>query len=189
MIKKLILLLFVFTFAFRIWQSTGCKQFVQLNFDKQRITTAVEEQVLIDKYIPRQTARLFHNKLTTGFTEISKAYVSILNPKILLEILGPGGLALFLLSVLSVVKKPEIHKSVHFLTLLISIAASLFIKNSQFSYLLLSLGFYSFSLIGLNSIPPKKSFVVLGIALVLINLWYFAFSWQMQSLCTKIFFN
>jgi len=139
-LKKLFAIIVIFIFAFRIWQSTGCKDFISLSFDPKIVKISVEEQVSLDQGLSRQTARFFHNKASVGFFELAKFYSKLLEPRLILEVLGPIGIWAV---ALALTRPRKLNRFAVFVSSILTVA----------------------------------------------TLWYFAFSWQMQSICNEIFFN
>lgn len=187
--RKIFLLLTLTIFSFRIWQSTGCLNFLPTYFDTQIVKIKVEEQVNLDKGIDREVSRFFHNKASTGFFETAKATSKFADPIFLLDILGPLGLLLIILATSSLVKKFTPLKAAHFLLVLSAIIFASLTKNSQVSFYTLAFALYSFSLWGTKALKTNKLTILSFFALAIVTLWYFALSWQMKAVCNEIFFN
>lgn len=187
--RKFFLLLAVITFSARIWQSTGCLNFLPTYFDIQIVTIKVEEQVNLDWGIDRGVSRFFHNKASTGFFEAAKATSKFADPVFLLDILGPLGLVLIIFATSSLVKKFTPLLGAHFLLVLTSIILAMFSKNSKISFYTVSAALYSFSLWGTTTFKTNRLATFAFFALALVTLWYFALSWQMKAVCNEIFFR
>ena len=102
MIKKILFFVLAGLFAFRLWQTTGCLKFSDYHFNSLSIKISVEDHVNTDGTLNRQTARFFHNKLITGIYEYSKSYLKLFEPRFLLDILGPLGLVLVILTIFKI---------------------------------------------------------------------------------------
>lgn len=187
--RKIFLLVTIFIFSARIWQSTGCLNFLPTKFDTQIIKIKVEEQVNADRGVEREVSRFFHNKVSTGFFEAAKATSKFADPIFLLDILGPLGLLLIILATITLVKKFTLQQGTHFLLVLASIIFVSIIKNSQLSFYAVALALYSFSLWGTKALKPNKLTILAFFVAAIITLWYFALSWQMSAICNEIFFN
>lgn len=187
--KKIFLLLVLFTFAVRIWQSTGCLNFLPTKFDPQIIKIKVEEQVNVDQNVKRQVSRFFHNKASTGFFEAAKSINKFFEPIFLLDILGPAGFGLAILAIIGLVKKFTLAQGTHFLLVLASILFASATKNSKASFFVITVALYSFSLWGFKTLKTNKLTIFAFFVAVLITLWYFAFSWEAKAVCNEIFFN
>lgn len=187
--RKFFLLLTIFIFSARIWQSTGCLNFLPTYFDTQIIKIKVEEQVNLDRGIARGVSRFFHNKASTGFFESTKAASKFADPIFLLDIMGPLGLVLIILATSSLVKKFTPLKGFHFLLVLAAIILAMISKNSRDAFYTLALALYSFSLWGTTTLKTNRLATFAFFALALVTLWYFALSWQMKAVCNEIFFR
>lgn len=189
MIKKLFILILLLTFSFRIWQSSGCQQFLSYTFLPIAVTIRVEEQVSNDKNIPRNVSRVFHNKISEGLYEMSKSYAKIFNPRLLLSILGPLG---FFILIASILKIKNTKNRYYFAHLLISTTLpllSLAQLNGKFSLYILAASFYSFCIWGIDFFTKSKIKQALFILLALLSFFYFSYNWQMPEICNEIFFN
>lgn len=188
-IKLAAVALLVFTLSFRIWQTTGCRQFESHYFNPISIKINVESQVGVDVGVNRNIARFFHNKATTGIFEMTKSYISTLEPRFLLEILGPLGAMLVLVSATLALKKRQILTLVHLASLLAASSLLILPKYSKESFYLVALLWYGFSFWGIRYLMETRIKITLFIILVPLTLWYFTFSWQMPMICHEIFFN
>lgn len=188
-IKKLFLLLTIFLFAFRLWQTTGCKKYAGFYFNPISVRINVEEQRNLDLGTSSSMSKLFHNKVSAFFWEASKSYLNTTSPRFLLDILGPLGLFLAISSFSNVVKKP---KAIHTLSLiLIGIASLLLILpiDPRKTFYVAAISWYSFSLFSTDTLVKSRKSILLFLFLLLVSFWYFAFSWQMKAICNEIFFN
>lgn len=187
--KKLYIVIVILLFAIRIWQSSGCKNFLPFKFSPLDVKISVEEQVNLDKDINRQTARFFHNKASTGAFKFAKSYSEVIDTKVLLAILGPLGIILIVLAIVYTAKNLKVTNATHLLLVLASILFANQSANSKFSFFMLTASLYSFSMWGLNVVEKNKYLTIIFPVLVLITLWFFAFDWQMKAICNEIFFN
>jgi len=186
--KKVLLILVIALYAFRIWQSTGCKNYLHDKFSTQNVKITVEEQVGIDKGINRQFSRFFHNKLSSGFFEVAKTFAKPFEPKALIGIFGPLGIVLTLYALMGITKKAPLIRF-HFALVTIVIFLSTFVSNSKMAFYIVALSLYTFSLWGINPFVKKRIAQVLFLSLFILSLWYFSFNWQMTGICNEIFFN
>lgn len=179
----------VLLFTFRLWQTTGCRHFLGFYFNPLSIKINVEEQRGLDNGSNQQFSKFFHNKVSAAVYEISKSYSQTIDPRFLLEILGPVGLVLALISASKVIKKP---KSIYTLSLLSVLTASLlFILpiDPKKTFYIVAFTWFGFSLISATSLSKSKLSILLFVVLLLASFWYFALSWQMPRVCNEIFFN
>ena len=176
-------------FVFRIWQTTGCRHFSGFYFNPISVRINVEEQRNLDKNSNQLTSKIFHNKITGIINQVSLSYAETLNPRFILEILGPLGLIFALVTFSKVIKKP---KSIYTLALIAVSTASLLlilpIDPAKTFYLAAST-WYIFSLLSVESFTKSNKTIILFLLLLLASFWYFALSWQMPKICNEIFFN
>ncbi|MDP2633023.1 MAG: hypothetical protein Q8P25_04880 [Candidatus Curtissbacteria bacterium] len=120
---------------------------------------------------------------------MNKSYISSFNPRFLLEILGPLGLFLAIISTSKIVKNP---KSIYTLSMGVVGAASLLLIlpiNPQKTFYISAISWYVFALISTTTFAKSKKMSLLFLLLLLASFWYFAFSWQQKAICNEIFFN
>src|SRR3990167_727894 len=170
--KLLVVILVILIFLFRIWQSSGCREFSGFLFNPLSIKINVESQVALDFSLNRNISRFFHNKVTVGVFELTKSLISTFDTRFLLEILGPLGLALVIFG----------------LILLVAIFA-IFSKNPKVSFYVLAFSWYSFAIRGLDYFWLNAKSLMILITLFFLTFWYFTFSWQMPTICKEIFFR
>jgi hypothetical protein len=187
--KKLFIVLTILLFGFRLWQSTGCKNYAWFKFDPITVKIRVEEHVGLDESMPRQLSRFFHNKITTGVFEFAKAFAKPLETKNLISLLGPLGLVL-LVSALGVARRtsPFIYRA-HALILFATLLAATLLSNARITFYLIALLLYSFSIHGLKIFKNNKLSVTIFLSLFIFSLVYFNLDWQMAEICNEIFFN
>lgn len=184
--KTIILLIIVISlFAFRIWQTTGCRQFAGFYFNPISIKINVEEQTGLDGN--KTLARVFHNKITSGVWELSKAYTGTFESRRLLSILGPLGLILVIASAFGMTKVRKLLT--HLAIVLASQLILLLSVPPKISYYISALAWYSFAIWGVGILTKTTTRRVVFIALALATFWYFSFDWQMPAICHEIFFN
>src|SRR3989344_3680785 len=176
--KLLVVILVILIFLFRIWQSSGCREFSGFLFNPLSIKINVESQVALDFSLNRNISRFFHNKVTVGVFELTKSLISTFDTRFLLEILGPLGLALVILILIRIVKKKRIAEIVHSGLILIVAIFAIFSNDPKVSFYVLAFSWYSFAIRGLNYFwSNAKSLMILTI-LFFMTFWYFTFSWQ-----------
>ena len=176
-------------FSFRIWQTTGCKQFSSFYFNPLSIKVSVESNVNTDFGMDRNISRFFHNKATVGIFEFSKNFASAFQPKLLMVILGPVGLILATAAFLKVFEKRRYLPKFHFAVILTTSLIAISTLNSKISFFLLAIFWYSFSLWGIDFFLKTKLAKIVFVLLAFLSLCYFIFDWQMKLICDEIFFN
>lgn len=188
-LKKIYLILLVTTFFFRLWQSSGCKNFFSYKFEPLAVKINVEEGVNTDRELNRQVSRFFHNKATAGIYELTKSYAGNFTPAALLEILGPIGLASLALAIIYSFKFRALPQTLHFSGLFVVAFLRLYYSNSKIAYYLFAVILYSFCLWGLNLVKTNRMQIALFLIVTVLTFWYFSFSWQQKGVCNEIFFN
>lgn len=187
--KKIILALVIFVFAFRIWQTSGCKNYHFFKFEPISVKINVEEQVNTDIGQNRQVSRIFHNKASATFYEITKSYAKLFDSQFILDILGPIGVALMFLALIYTFKTKKLFTLSHLIIVVATPFLVLIGSNTKISLFVQFIAMYSFSLWGIKSLMPNKLQIFGIIFLAISTLWYFALSWQLPSFCNEIFFN
>ena len=187
---KLLIVIFVFsTIAFRIWQTTGCRQLTSFYFNPLQIRLSVERDVNTDVGVNRGVSRFFHNKLTEGTFEFFKAYAAAFDPRFLIEMLGPLQVALAALTFKNIFKKGNEILLVHSWLILSFSAFAVLTADSKITYPLLAVSWNSFSIWGIKFIPKGKIWMTIFIVLGLASFCYFIFGWRMTSICKDIYFK
>ncbi len=187
--KNIVIILFLATFAFRMWQTTGCRNFISFVFNPQTIKISVEEQTHVDTQTQNLTSRFFHNKLSSGVFEVSKSYAKFFEPLFIIEQVGPFGLILFILALSYTIKNPTKLQLSHLAVVAAAPFFVIFTSNSKLSFFLMSIAVASFSTLGFKAFRNNRQLMLIALLLTVINIWYFAFSWQMQIICNEIFFH
>lgn len=181
--------LLVVLFAFRIWQSSGCLNFRSFVFDSRRITATVESSRQYETNPNGLLSRLEHNKLTVAPYEFGLNLSALLDPRYLLDLIGPAGLAAALIAIYSIVSQRR-RAGLLFLAILLTaqILATLF-TSSKTDMLILCVLWFLLGFWSLNfwSLTKKRLFVFL--LLWLYSLWFFFISWQLPLLCNEILFK
>ena len=188
-IKKVLIFFVVALFAFRLWQTTGCKHFSGFYFNHISIKINVEEQRNLDKNSNQLVSKIFHNKVSSTIDQISLSYARTFNPRFILEILGPLGLILALMSFSKTIKNP---KSVYGLCVAIVALASLLLIlpiDPAKSFYLTAIAWFCLSILSTADFAKSKLMILTFFVLLLASFWYFALSWQMPLICNEIFFN
>lgn len=173
-------------FSFRFWQTTGCRQFKSFYLNPQAITIRVEEDVNSDKGIDRTISRFFHNKVQTAIILTGHSAATALDARMLLEILGPLGLAAISISLYTVVKSKNLFGISHLALIGAILLAVISSANAKQGFYLLAMGLYSFSLWSAKTLSKYK---ILVFTLAAISFWFFTLSWQQESFCHDIFFH
>lgn len=176
-------------FAFRIWQTTGCRHFAGFYFNPLTIVINVESQRSLDEDSKNSTPRFFHNKLTAGIFEYTKTYFSAFNPRFLLELLGPVGIVAVFFGVKNVVERRRTFGIFHLILILIASFIATLAISPKTAFFLIAFSWYSFTFQGIANFLTRKTYLAMFILLVPITLWYFFVSWQMPAICHDIFFN
>ena len=182
-------LIIICLFAFRIWQTTGCRQFSSFYFNPLSIKINVESNIASDLGIERNISRFFHNKVTSGIFELTKSFTSTFNLRFLLELLGPLGLILTVSMIIRIIKKREITAIGHFGIILVASMVAIVPVNPKTAFSLFALAWYSFAARGIAYFSQGVKFWIIFIALSLFSFRYFIYSWQMLTICNDIFFN
>ena len=182
----LVLVILVALFSFRIWQTTGCRQFKSFYLNPQSVTIKVEEDVGTDRGIDRNISRFFHNKLQTVVIIASHSVSSTIDARMLLEILGPLGLISIIISLYVVIKHKNLIGIFHLIAVLIASAWVIVSTNSKQSFYVYSFGLYSFCFWSAKVLAKKSISVII---LAILTFLFFTLSWQLNSFCHEIFFN
>ena len=185
--RVLLVILVITVFAFRLWQTTGCKKFTDFHFQPISVKADVESAINVDsggKIVPR----FFHNKITYGLFDFSKTYFLTLQPSYLLELLGPVGLVL---SVLAVPKAVYFKSKILLFNLFMILLFSLFLISSfnpKIAFYLLALSWYAFSINSLEKVT-KKNLLIFILILIPVTFLYYLYTWRMHLICNEILFN
>lgn len=188
-IKIILTILLLTTFSYRIWQTTGCKQFIGFYFNPLQIKITAEENINLDSNLNRNIARAFHNKVTIGVFESLKAATKTINSDFILDTTGPIGIVLLPASLLILLNKRNKLQFAHLIVIVLLMASSILVGNSKRSFWIVYLAQASFSLWSLGFFGSGKLKVVIYSILIVATIWYFSFNWQLQTFCNEIFFN
>lgn len=173
-------------FSFRIWQTTGCRQFKAFYLNPQSVKIRVEQDVNSDRGVNRNISRFFHNKLQTAVILTSHSIASTIDARMLLEILGPLGLIAIIISLYVVIKHKNLIGISHLIAVLIASAWAIVSTNSKQGFYVYSFGLYSFCFWSAKVLAKKSISVII---LAILTFWFFTLSWQLNSFCHDIFFN
>lgn len=188
-LKILALAILILLFAFRMWQTTGCRQFKSFRFNPLAIIIGVEAGVSSDKGVNRTISRFFHNKVSVGTYEVLNSFVDTFSPNFFLELFGPIGVVIaFSTLQTSVINKRKLEL-LSLAIIIIFSALALFIFNPKTAFYLLAISWYAFILLSAFSFLRNKLLLLILIFLALFTFWYFTFSWQLPAICHEIFFN
>lgn len=183
----LVVLILFFLFSFRLWQTTGCRQFRSFWLNPQAVIIKVEEDVGTDRGIDRNISRFFHNKYQSMFVLTTGSITSIFAARLLLDLLGPLGLAAFVISVAQVIKTKNLPGLIHLTLIFLAAMFAIFNSQAKLTFYLYSIALYSFSLRSSKILAKLPILLILAFAVV--SFWYFSFSWQLEAFCHEIFFN
>lgn len=182
----LIAFILVSLFSFRLWQTTGCRQFKSFFLNPESIKIRVEEDVNSDKGVNRSVSRFFHNKIQTAFILAGHSTATTLNSRMLLEILGPLGLLSTIVSLYVIIKKKNLLGVSHLILTPAFLVITILSANSKQGFYVFSLSLYSLSFWSIKTLAKYK---ILVLMLAVISFWFFILSWQLASFCHDIFFN
>ena len=174
--------------SFRLWKTTGCKQFTSFYFNPISVKISVESQRTLDNQSFLAVSRIFHNKLNTTPFELTKAIAQALTPRFLIEILGPLGFMLTILAVLRIIKEKHKRALLHLLLVISASILAVLPGNPKNFFLIISLTWFSVTFWGLQFFSNTNK-LLLYFFLILLTFWYFNLSWQMPAICNEIFFN
>src|SRR3989344_1334122 len=177
---KILFIIFLFLiFTFRIWQTIGCKRFVDYKFIPLSVKINVESQTALDYNLNRSTSRIFHNKISATFYELSKSYLATFRPNFLLETLGPIGLLSFIFAIYWLIRNKNAILFGHLVLVLLLPLLLMFISSPRNNFYILALSRYSFSFWGIGYFTKTFLSKFLLIILFIYSIYYFLFSWQM----------
>ena len=172
-----------------MWQTTGCKHFSGFYFNPLSIKINVESQTSLDPPGQKAISRIFHNKLVATPYEVSKSLAQTVDPKFLLDVLGPAGLSFLILSLVEIFKAQRLLGYIHLGTVIAILVFSQTSVSPKIAFWLISLSFYSLSFWGVKTVAKNKYAGFFLMVLIFYSLWYFAINWQMPGVCNEIFFN
>lgn len=181
--------LLVVLFAFRIWQSSGCVNFRSFAFDKGRITATVESSRQYETNPSGLLSRLEHNKLTVAPYEFGLNLSSLLDPRLILDLVGPAGLAAALIAIYVIVSQRR-KTGLIFLAILATaqILITLF-TSSKTDMLILCVLWFLLGFWSLNFFTKTKTRLFVFLLLWLYSFWFFFISWQLPQICNEILFK
>ncbi len=183
------IVLLIFLFAFRIWQSTGCLHFSGFYLNPLSIKINVESQRHLDIGTNQTISKSIHNKFSAGIFEVGKDYSGEFSPNYLLEILGPLGFALSVAGIAQLVKQKNKLMLLHLMLILIIAAAGLLPIDPKAAFYAFSLSVLSFPFWSVKSFTDTKVKFLIFVLLTMATVIYYMFAWQMQLSCNEIFFN
>lgn len=202
--RALVVLILIVLFSFRLWQTTGCQKFKSFYLNPQAVTIKVEEDVGTDKQslrsssldeletaglrgVDRNISRFFHNKYQSRFVLTVQSMTSMLDARLLTDVLGPLGVLAFAVSVYTTIKTKKILGILHFFIVFLAVLFATFTPHAKQGFYLWAVALYSFSFWSTKTIVKLPTWLIL--LLVVTTFWYFSFSWQLESFCHDIFFN
>lgn len=182
-----VILILLFLFSFRLWQSSGCRQFKSFYLNPQLVTLKVEEDVGTDRGVDRNISRFFHNKYQTRFVLSVGSLTSMLDARLMIDVLGPLGVLAFAVSAYTTIKTKRIIGISHLFVIFLVIMFATFTAHAKQSFYLWAVAIASFSFWSTRTLAKLPVMLILLLAVA--TFWYFSFSWQLESFCHDIFFN
>jgi len=176
-------------FCFRIWQSTDCVNFRSFTFDNRRITATVEAGRRYETNPDGLLSKLAHNKFTVAPYEFGLNLSALLDPKYLLDLIGPLGLAAALIAVYYIVSQRSKAGLIYLAVLtLVQILATLF-TSSKTDMLILCVLWFLLGFWSLNFFVKTKARLIVFVVLWAYSLWLFFLTWQLPLICNEILFK
>ncbi|MDO8487453.1 MAG: hypothetical protein Q7S45_04115 [Candidatus Curtissbacteria bacterium] len=158
-------------------------------FNPLSVKINVESQTGLDPSGQKVISKIFHNKIVTFPFEASKSFAKTIDPGFLLEVLGPAGFLLLILSPVEIFRRKRKLGFIHLTVVLAVLIFSLRPISPKIAFWAVSISFYTLSLWGIGAVVKNKYISFFFIVLIFYSLWYFAINWQMPALCNEIFFN
>lgn len=189
--SKITLLLIIIVgalYIFRIWQTTGCKQFLSHKFEPISITISVESDTNLDHGTNKFLTRFFHNKISTGSYEISKSFAASLNSSYLLQILGPLGTILASIALYQVVTRKIKLGLLHVGVILLASFFSIVTSNAKIAFYIQSVSLLTFSLWGTSFFSKSKFRIIMFLFVLVMTFVFFLWTWQMNVICNNMLF-
>lgn len=173
----------------RLWQSTGCVNYLPIKFDFQKIVINVETQRLYDENPNGLIPKAVHNKLTATPYEFLLALARTLDPYYLLSLISPLGLVSGSYSIYLILKnRPK--KAIFFLFSLIwAHILSILYLNPKTAMLILGFLWFLLSLWSVNYFISAKKRVLIFFILWLYSVWFLLINWQLPQICNEIIFK
>ena len=181
-------LILLAVFSFRIWQTTGCKNFTSYFFNPLSIKITAESQTLDDGNLPKNISRFFHNKISVGTSEILKSYANTINIRFLISFLGPLGIFIILAAIGQTIRSRRFYDKLWLVPFLLSFVLILPV-DPKVSFYIVAISWYLLAFKGGGSLPESKRLKILLLLLLVMTFWYFSFDWKMPLVCKEIFFN
>lgn len=181
-------LILLIVFSFRIWQTTGCKNFTSYFFNPIAIKIAVESQMLDDGNLPKNLSRFFHNKISVGTSEILKSYAETIDIRFLISFLGPLGIFLIISAIYQIIKSRKQFDKLWLAPFLISFILLLPI-DPKIAFYITALSWYLLTIRGISEFTRSNILKIAFIIFTVTTFWYFSFDWKMPFVCKEIFFN
>lgn len=187
-LKVTLALILIALFAFRLWQTTGCKNFNSFRLNPLAIKINVESQRNIDQKSSNLISKIFHNKVSTGLFEETKNYLSLFNPNLIISLVGPIGLISLILAIIRGLNKRNraIFASLAYVFLSAFLATKLDPKQGILNF---AFSLYLFCFWAISAFSASFKMMAVFIFLAIFSFWYFSFDWQMPLICNEIFFN
>lgn len=188
---KLPILLFaagsITLFAARLWQTTGCVDFQSYVFNPIAITINVESQRKFDD--DHLSQKIFHNKVTATGQEAGHSYSKLLEPRYILQVVGPLGLLMLVSSVYKAVVANRKLIKIHLVLLLLSPLLVITYVHPKLALYLMFLALSTFSLWSMPIFVKNKSAMLIFALFWLGTLLFFALNWRMAAICSQMVFK
>lgn len=173
----------------RLWQSTGCVNYLPIKFDSQKIVISVETQRLYDENPNGLIPKAIHNKLTAAPYEFLLALARTLDPAYLLSLIGPLGIVSGLYSIYSIVKNRRKKATFFLFSLLLAHLLSILYLNPKTAMLIIGFLWFLLSLWSISYFIKGKKRLLFFIVLWLYSIWFFFINWHLPQICNEIIFK
>ena len=179
--------LLVGIFAFRLWQTSGCKDFRNFHLNPLEVKITVESQRTFDSS-SGLAARIFHNKIIDGFFITSQNYFQAFEANLLISTAGLVGIFCMIWWMAKMFGKtaPFAHLTAVYV-LVSSIALTIYDQKVSFYNFILSL--YLFSLAAVFHSKITFRFALIFLFLLILTILQFLYSWQLPQICNEISFS
>lgn len=173
----------------RLWQSTGCVNYLPIKFDPQKIVINVETQRLYDENPNGLISKAVHNKLTATTHEFLLALAKTFDPSYLLSLIGPLGIVSGSYSIYLILKNRQKKATFFLLFVICAHILSILYLNPKTAMLILDFLWFLLSLWSIHYFIKEKRRVLFFIVLWLFSVWFFFINWQLPQICNEIIFK
>lgn len=188
--KPVLILLWVLLLALygvRFWQTTGCVAFRGHYFNPLAVVIRVETDRKLDDQPAEQ--KVFHNKITATISELTNSYTQVIDPRFIIQLIGPLGLVLFVWALYIVLAKRSRLQLIHLVSIFVVSALALTSFRPEIVFYLLFGFLTSFTFWSLKPIAKSKKQVAIFLLLLLFTLWFFAINWRMDLVCNQMLYK